>query len=298
MISFRTHVVTLVSVFAALAVGVVLGGGPLSEVGRDESSAAEVTELRAAAARGEQASDFGDRFAGAAAGALYAGRLAERQVAVVTLPGADESTVAALVEQVGAAGGAVSVTQALGAPLVSSEQKSLVDTLGSQLVAQLPKETVTGEATTYERMGQLLGFALATKAPEGEATSSQTLAVLEGMAGADLLPEVPAAERRAPLVLVVLGDEVDGDGGDDILGGLVRGLAQTALGVVVAGGTADSDDQLTTLRTEAALGGATSVDGVETPAGRVSAVVGLARSLSTQGGAFGASGADGALPLG
>ena len=34
MISFRTHVVTLVAVFLALAVGVVLGGGPLSELGR------------------------------------------------------------------------------------------------------------------------------------------------------------------------------------------------------------------------------------------------------------------------
>nr|WP_101524349.1 copper transporter [Nocardioides houyundeii] len=298
MISFRTHVVTLVSVFLALAVGVVLGGGPLGEVGRDGDTDAEVTQLRAAAQRSEQQSDFGDRFAETAATSLYAGRLAEREVAVVTLPGADEQVVSALVEQVAAAGGSVVTTQALGDPMVSSQQKSLVDTLGSQLAAQLPKETVAAEATTYERMGQLLGFSLSTKAPEGAGTTSQTLAVLEGMRGADLLPEVPATERRAPLVLVVLGEEVDGDGGDDILAGLVRGLGQAALGVVVAGESSDGKDQLAGLRADGALGTAASVDGVETPAGQVATVVGLARSLTTQGGAFGASGADGALPLG
>ena len=42
----------------------------------------------------------------------------------------------------------------------------------------------------------------------------------------------------------------------------------------------------------------TTVDGSETSAGRVAAVLGLVRSWKTQGGAFGASGSDGSVPLG
>ena len=35
MISYRHHIASLVAVFLALAAGVVLGGGPLSDLGRD-----------------------------------------------------------------------------------------------------------------------------------------------------------------------------------------------------------------------------------------------------------------------
>ncbi len=60
MISFRQHVVTLVAVFLALAVGVVLGGGPLSEVGRDALTS---TSAQPKARQGGHATAFGDAFA-------------------------------------------------------------------------------------------------------------------------------------------------------------------------------------------------------------------------------------------
>jgi len=49
VISFRYHLTTLVAVFLALAVGVALGGGPLSDLGRssDESAAARASAERA-----------------------------------------------------------------------------------------------------------------------------------------------------------------------------------------------------------------------------------------------------------
>mgnify|MGYP001765605936 CR=1 FL=1 len=306
MISFRSHLLTLVAVFFALAVGVVLGGGPLSEVGRAEPGG-EDPEQSAAAATDARNADFGSRFAGGVSTTLYAGRLTGREVAVVWLPGADQAVVDALGAQVLAAGGAVSAALPLGPNLVNPGEKALVDTLGSQLVAQLPKDTVTPESTTYERIGQLLGYTLATAKPEGAATTAQSAAVLEGLRGAALVEGAETGQgeigqRRAPLVLVVLGDEVGGDGGgeggDDILGGLIRGLSQSAVGVVVAGDTAAADDQLTRLRAATALSTATSVDGVETAPGQVATILGLVRALSVQGGDFGASGADGAVPLG
>ena len=43
MISYRHHIVSLVAVFLALAVGVVLGGGPLTDLGRDDPAASADT---------------------------------------------------------------------------------------------------------------------------------------------------------------------------------------------------------------------------------------------------------------
>ena len=83
-----------------------------------------------------------------------------------------------------------------------------------------------------------------------------------------------------------------------ILSGLVNGLAAQAVGVVVAGTTDDGQGQLGRLRSDAAASTAGTVDGVETPAGATAAVLLLARSLATPGGSFGASGADGPVPLG
>jgi hypothetical protein len=298
VISFRTHVVTLVSVFLALAVGVVLGGGPLSEVGRGSDGGEEVAELRTVAAADARRADAGDRFAQSAAAPLYAGRLAERQVAIVTLPGADEAVVQGLSEQVVAAGGSVGVVQPLSESLLNPTEKSLVDTLGTQLAGQLPEGTVPPEATTYDRIGRLVGLTLASTDAAGESTNARTGAVLDSLRGAELLPEAPERERRVPLVLVVLGDEVDGEGGDALLSGVLAGLRSSSLGLVVAAEDGAEDTQLARLRGGDGLATITSVDGVGSATGQVAATLGLIRALTVSGGAFGASGADGALPLG
>ena len=56
--------------------------------------------------------------------------------------------------------------------------------------------------------------------------------------------------------------------------------------------------QLGRFRADPAAATVASVDGIDTAAGRVTAVLALARSLSTPGGSFGASGSDGPVPLG
>jgi hypothetical protein len=297
VITLRHHVVSLVAVFLALAVGIVLGGGPLSEIGRAEGRSPDPDPgLETAVGAAQQRADFGDAFAGTVAGPLYAGRLADRSVAVLSMPGADAAVVEQLTEQVTAAGGAVAATYAVGDALVGVGEKSLVDTLGSQLMTQQPEGAVTAEATTYDRMGELIGLAVASRAPEGQAGDGKAAGILEGLAGAGLLAGPEEQARRAPLVLLVLGDEPSPEGGDTILAGLVAGLVRTSAGVVVAGDLADGAGQLGRLRTAGTA--AATVDGVDTPAGRVATVLALVRSLTTPGGAFGASGSDGPLPLG
>lgn len=298
MISLRHHLLTIVAVFLALATGIVLGGGPLSDVGAKVTSV--TTEEPAAGPEpGAASSTYGESFAAAVGPGLVAGTLADRQVAVVTVPGADEQLVTALTDQVAAAGGSVTGRYALTADMVDPTQKSLVDTLGSQLMTQQANEDIPAEASTYDRMGHLLGLAIASTEPDGDDVNGKARAITEAVGGAALMESPGDVERRAPLVLVVLGTDAGDEGSDAILTGLSAGLAAAGVGVVVAGTTADgAAGQLARFRADPVAASVASVDGIDTSAGRVAVIRTLARSLTTQGGAFGAAGADGPLPLG
>jgi len=293
VIPFRHHVVSLVAVFLALAVGVVLGAGPLSGVDAavdDESAtSSQDPSARAAAA-------YSDGFVDASAPRLVEGALSERKVSIVSMPGAEDDAVAAVGELVAAAGGTTTGRYALTDTMLDPGEKALVDTLGSQLAEQQQTGVVGEGAATYDRFGQLLGRAIATDDSGQEAVAASG-SVLEGMEGAGLVQLPEDTSARAPLVLVVLGDAPEAEGADAIVSGLVEGLAATASGVVVAGTVADGDGgQLARLRGEAVAGEVTTVDGVDTAAGRAATVLSLAGAQP--GRAFGASGEDGPAPLG
>ena len=287
MISYRHHIVSLVAVFLALAIGVALGGGPLSDLGRDDRPASATTHEQRAVAR---TASYGDDFAAASAATLYAAGLRDHRVSVVTMPGAEGDVVSALGAQVEAAGGTITSTYDVQPTLTDGSKKSLVDALGSQLMTQLGSGAVTADAPTYERLGQLIGLAVAgDDLPSADADS-----IRQSLAGAELMTS-PEISARGPVVLVVLGDDVD----PAILSGLMSGLAAKATGVVVVGDTASATPagDLAALRDEPAADDVATVDGADTPLGQVTAVLALIRSLSVQGGSFGASGSDGAVPL-
>ncbi len=114
MIDFRYHLVSLVSVFLALAVGIVLGAGPLKEslgtrlydevtsLRQDRDSLNE--ELRTA----RVAADHRDSFISAITPTLVAQQLGGRSVALVLLPGTNDDG-HALGDALTAAGASVSV---------------------------------------------------------------------------------------------------------------------------------------------------------------------------------------------
>jgi Copper transport outer membrane protein, MctB len=284
VIRSRSYAVPLTAVLLALATGIALGAGPL-------------TDTRSSASPGPQVvtrapdSGYADAFAGSVASRLYAHGLSRRPVALVSLPGADPATVTALATQVRAAGGQVAATYAIQSQLVDAQQKSLVDTLGVQLARQLTGK-IDRQATTYPRIGQLVAIAAATRGTTGTPAGDDAAAVRQSLVAARLL-SVPAGDPpTAPLVLVVLGSPVD----QAIADGLMTGLAAGARGVVAVAPT--RDPTLAGLARDGVTRRVMTVDGSETGAGRVAAVLGLVRSWRTPGGAFGASGADGAVPLG
>ena len=297
MISFRHHIVTLTAVFLALAVGVVLGGGPLSEVGRTGEQEVRAAQQKAVAAQREAqvTAGFEDEFASAAATRILANGLADRGVVLLTMPGADAETVSALTAMVGKAGGSVTGTYALQTALVDPSERSLVDTLGSQLAESEDLGTVA-DATTYPRMGFLLGRAVATTAGvvdvDGKATS-----IIESLKGAELVRASGDVTGRGALVLVALGDDPAADSGvGAAVGGLVTGLRSATAGVVVTGATESS--LLAELRENSAMTAkVTTTDSVQTGAGRVGAVLGLISAASGSVGSYGAAGSDGPVSL-
>jgi hypothetical protein len=293
VIQYRHHVVSLFAVFLALAVGVVLGGGPLTDVGRDVLSSDDSSTQPGGDARTAQEARFGDAFALQAAPALYDEGLASRPVTMVVLPGADEKVVADTQAQVEAAAGTVTATWKLTPGMVDPTEKALVDTLGSQLMTQLDDDGIDKQAPTYERMGQLLARAIAARGEEPPTVDQEATSIRQSLAAADLVVGPEDDAKRAPLVLVVLGSDAD----DDIVAGLAGGLSAGATGVVVAGSTASgANGDVAALRNDPVAAEVATVDGIETGPGQVAAALALISSLKTPGGAYGASGADGAAP--
>jgi len=113
VISFRYHIVSIVSVFLALAIGVALGGGPLKGtvdntlVTQVQADKKVKVALRAEITALKDGNTFTDSFAETVAPKLIGGTLRGRVVDILVLPRAQATDVAALSDFVGQAGGTI-----------------------------------------------------------------------------------------------------------------------------------------------------------------------------------------------
>jgi hypothetical protein len=284
----RRNVVAIVSVCAALAVGVALGGGPLSDIGHADDPAVPTTHADRALAA---SAALGQKWTAQAAPLLYGGRLAGHQVAIVAMPGASHQLVQQLADGVAVAKGTVVTTLTVQPMTLDATQRTMIDTLGAKFAKQ-SKGTVDPNGSTYSRIGQIMGLSVAGAPDESAAgigeTSQETLE-------AGKLATVQGGKSRADDVLVVLGSHAD----PTALHDLVSGLGSRTHGVVVAGDTASgAKGDLKALREAGHSDNVVTVDGDDTAYGRASVILGLVRQISPSGGDFGASGIDGLVPLG
>jgi hypothetical protein len=307
VIGLRRHVVAVVAALFALAVGIALGGGPLSYLPDDTSSArdreeAEVPEPPDGAAPPDE-DKFADAFAAATAARLYGGALTDHPTAVVALPGVTPGVVDAMLDQVAAAGGGPAGVFEVTEQAVDRAEASLVDSLGSQLMTQLGDSRIDPAASTYVRLGQLLSVAVATPVEEGQDVDAPAQTIRASLSAGGLLTG-PGDARLAPLVLVLLPasgaterDEAQAEAAVHL--GLTTGLRVNAAGVVLVGDTASGEDGLlAALRRDDLLASTvTTVDGGDTVLGQVTATLALIDSLEGSVGAYGASGSDGAVPI-
>ncbi|MDT9592229.1 copper transporter [Nocardioides zeae] len=296
MISFRHHLLSVVAVFVALAVGVILGGGPLSELGRTDDATEPARQTDDGSATH---AEYGDAFAETVGPQLYGDRLEGQQVSLLTLAGADPATVDGVVAQVEAAGGSVAARYEGREKLTVPGEQGYVDSLGTQLVEDNDLgDAIPSDLGSHERVGRLIGRAIASTEENGEESDVTSQAILDTLSSGELLTAPEEQAGRTPLVLVVLGEERTDAAATALLAGLAQGIGSAAVGEVVVGTTTSGEDgDLSLLRGED-VSGFTTVDGADTTVGQVTAAIALGAAVEGVLGSFGTSGADGAAPVG
>ncbi|HEU4511685.1 MAG TPA: copper transporter [Nocardioidaceae bacterium] len=310
MISFRYHIVSIVSVFLALAVGVALGGGPLKGevdntlVEQVEADRKAKADLRAQIGALGAANEFTDDYAAATAPDLIGGDLDGRAVTLLVLPGAEEATISSLTELVEVAGGSVGGTIRAGEGLLDVGNKQLVDELGSQLLDGVNDVTVPEDAGTYERLGAILARAVATDEDGGATVDDAANSILSGLSTADLMSPAGDLDRRGSLVLVVSGAGSDDPDMREAAGAVVTALVDamddSTDGVVVAGpiAAARPGDVIDSVRREVVTAREVStVDTLDRVSGEVVSVMALAEQAAGGAGHYGSvDAADGVMP--
>lgn len=325
MIDFRYHLVSLVAVFIALAVGIALGAGPLRE-GLSSTLESEVSQLREE--RGELRDEvaFADRRA--EAGAQGVERLAGRglegtlqgvRVGVVVLAGADRNAQDRLETQLDRAGAIVAIGAEVSDDWTTppADDPTFLDRLAAPLeVPQLDGAGGSGEPTVPTLLAAVLSGA------DRPGQLGAWLAVgadLEQAGLVDLTWRGGTADeftdRRPPDALIVLSGGLDAAAAAEPEGQtrlaakleLVSGLAALDMPLVVAGQGAErrattEDDTLDPL--VAAVRGerdltdlVSTVDNLESLTGQVAAALALAWALEGQHGHYGLGAlAQGSMP--
>lgn len=321
MIDFRYHLVSLVAVFIALAVGIVLGAGPLRE-GLSSTLESEVGQLRAertelrdqiefANQRSEAREVAVERLAGRALDATLEGV----RVGVVVFPGADRNLIEQLERQLDRAGGDVVLTAEVAESWASpTPDGELLTRLAGTL--DMPPPRNGSSPTTATVLAAVLAGSdqagrLGAWIDAGSELEAQGLVEFTWRGGtADEF-----TDRRPPDALVLVGGDLDAADAEEPEGeqtlatrlDLVDALAALDAPLVVTGeGTevppAEGEDNLDPLvaavREDRGLSDQVStVDNLEHLSGQLAASLALAWELQGESGHFGLGRlAEGPLP--
>lgn len=309
MIDFRYHIVSIVAIFLALAVGLVLGTTTLNRVvlrdlnARVHGLTADKQQLRDQVSTLQGQTTRDDAFAAAAEKPLIANRLSGHRVVVVALPGAGNGLPNAMAQAVLDAGGAVSAQVALTDNYVDPAQSSRLDNLVTSLA---PSGVTLPQGHASQRAAALLSAVLMAKATDHKPSGTEVAAVLTGLQDAKMLTIVGSNPAPGDLALVVAGagpaagatPTPSSQSGTDAILDLVGALDATGAGAVVVGpSSAAQQGVLSAVRSSGISDTVSTVDSAETPRGVVATVFALTAQLRGDAGAYGeASSSDQPLP--
>jgi hypothetical protein len=305
MVGFRFHLVSLVAVFLALALGLVIGTTELTGA-RVGDLRDQVTGLRADA-RAQQAETRalrrrladGDAVTAALAPRIVGGLLKSVPVVLVGTPDADGGVVDGVQKTLQQAGarvtGRVQLTGDYTDPQRATDLTSFVTSGGQPAGFQLPE---TDDAAVLG--AALLSYVLVRRSADGvePALVSQVLA---GFASLQMLRV--EGEQVTPADYAVVVTSATAPGGADRarpLAQLAAALDRTGKGAVVAGtaAAAGAGGLVGVVRSDAGLGGAVStVDDADSAAGRVATIFALTEQAAGKAGQYGLAGnADAPFP--
>ncbi|MER7452564.1 copper transporter [Nocardia beijingensis] len=299
MISMRQHAISIVAIFLALAIGVVLGSQTLaadllSGLRADKADLRQqVDTLTERNRQLDEQTAAADRFIAGSSGRILGGTLADRGVVVFTTPDADPADVEAVSRALAAAGAAVTGRIALTEAFADATEGDRMRTALTNVIpagAQLR----TGAVDQGSMAGDLLGLVLLLDPASGQtrSTPEELGLVLETLRGGGFLAYGDTPVRPAQLAVVITGDAIAaaGGGAGPNIARFAGALRGRGAGVVLAGraGAADGQGPIAVVRADAALAAQVStVDNVERELGRVTTVLALGEQLNGGAGRYG-----------
>ena len=165
MVNFRYHIVSLIAVFVALCLGVVLGAGPLqSRISSGLMPTTSTASSNEALAQAQNNSKIEARAVAELAQGRLAGSLNGVSVAIVTVPGSDSSDVASMRDTLGTAGAQVVGEVELTNTWLSADSATFRNTLATPLASHLTG--LAGDAGAEAVIGQAIVTSLTQSGSE------------------------------------------------------------------------------------------------------------------------------------
>lgn len=308
MIDFRYHLVSLISVFLALAVGIVLGAGPLREnlgdqlAGQVEQLRTQQDELRTEADELASRNDQLGSFATELGPELVAGTLPGEQVAVLT----DDSSTAPVTDKILAlledAGVKSTVKVELQSTLwVPAQAKKRTDALDT--IRTLAPDLLDSELTDSEQLATVI-VALLTPSESGDLSPELRTQLWQALTEHQLVTidgELPS-QVDAVLFASAAPEELEDSSEDEVVAAeraqsllasqraLLTSLSGTGLPAVVSAATPLNDASVGILRTvrgDAGFDGLSTTDRLQEADGPLLAVLALIEQTRGGSGAYG-----------
>ena len=246
MIDFRYHLVSIVAVFLALAIGIVVGSTALKPAvltGLQKTATAEKARIDALFARNAQLNNqlkAAQSYAQAGEHLALGGLLEGQRVVLVTAPGFPGGVVSGVSTALGQAGATVTGQVQLQSQFFTAGTQSDLDTLNRQLT---PAGVTLRSGTQQAQAGELIASAILTKngptQPPAGVADATGKSILNGYAAGGFLSVSGNPAARATLAVVIIPAAPPATSGTSSASQTLVTVAQqlnlAGLGTVVAG---------------------------------------------------------------
>jgi Copper transport outer membrane protein, MctB len=289
MISLRQHAFSLAAVFLALAVGVVLGSGFLSDALLSSLRDEKRDLYTQIAGLNDQKNVLNEKLSAAnnfdtqLGGRMVHDALGGKSVVVFRTPDAKDDDVAAASKIVGQAGGTVTGTVSLTQEFVDANSAEKLRTVVNSSVLPAGQQLSSKLVDQGSQAGDLLGIALLVNTnpaiPPVDDTQRDT--VLASLRDTGFITYQPSDHLDAAnAALVITGGALPQDAGNQgvSVARFSAALAPRGAGTLLAGrdGSATGGAAVAVTRADAGMASAVStVDDVDTAPGRITAILGL-----------------------
>lgn len=283
MITLRQHAISLAAVFLALAVGVVLGSGLLSNTLlsglRDERRQLQshIEELDQKNNGLNEKLNVADQFDASMAPRLVHDALTGKSVVIFRTPDASDDVVTSVARLVGDAGGAVTGTVGLTQQFVDANEAEKLMSVVNSSGAQLSATSIDQGSQAGDLLGIILQINKNPGSPPVPDIQRETaLAALRQTGFITFSDKVGAANTA----IVVTGGRLGEDAGNagPTVARFAAALTGHGSGTVVAGAgdSASGTSAVAVVRADPAMAGAVStVDDIDKQSGRITTVLAL-----------------------